>query len=445
MNLTDSFTNYLCDLSSRLLPESAVTQAKKCLLDYIGVTYAGQAYISERFASYIATRPDGNATILGAGRMTDGLFAAFINAFSAHVLELDDGHRFGMIHLAAPVISAVLAAAQSLRFSGNQLIKGIVVGYEAAIRLASSIQPAHKTRGFHTAGTCGTVGASAGIAAAMGLDKERFKSVISVAVTSAAGLLEIQEDGSELKPYNVANAAMCGYQAALVGSLGFVSPDDILDGSRGFSKVLADGMNKEILLRDSPTLEIERVYLKPYAACRHAHSAIEAAIMLRKKVGIQPANIQRITVETYGLAVRGHDHVKIQGVQSAKLSIPYSVAAAYTLGKCGIEVFSAEAIKNEDFLLLTKKVSVHENRDYSKASPERRIAEVVLVDKDNKEYRSRIDHAKGDPENPMTEEEIETKFREMLLASHVTDTAYDIIDAIRTIEGSAERFYSLLQ
>lgn len=444
MNITDELVDHLCAMSRYPLPSSSVTQAKKCLLDYIGVTCAGGFFLNKRLAPFLEACPEGKASVLGSERTTDAASAALVNAFCAHVLEMDDGHRYGMIHLSAPIISAVLAVSQSVNVPLDRLLKGIVVGYEAAIRLAASIQPSHKLRGYHTAGTCGTIGAAAGAAVALDLGPSGFKAAISAAATSASGLLEIQEDGSDLKPYNVAHAAVSGCYAAMFAGLGFRSPDDILGGSRGFTKVLADGADGEVLLGQRMIPEIEGVYMKPFAACRHAHSAVEAMLKLRDKARLQPSDIQKVIVETYDLAVRGHDHRTIQGMQSAKLSIPYSVAAAYITGKCGIGTFFENYLTNEDVLALMNKVYVTENPDFTRMSPGKRIAEVKLIDCNGQIHSERVDYARGDPENPMSDQEIEAKFLEMMRYAHKEERAPALIRAVKTMERFDGDFYSLL-
>lgn len=117
---------------------------------------------------------------------------------------------------------------------GEDFLRGIILGYEIAIQLASSMQPSHRNKGFHTTATCGTIGAAVGIASALKYNKTQLKSTISAAATSASGILEIQEDGSELKPYNPAIAAVNGFLAARIGRVGFLGPDDILGESAAF-------------------------------------------------------------------------------------------------------------------------------------------------------------------------------------------------------------------
>lgn len=403
MGQATSFITYLTG-KSQYIPEAVFEKAKDCLMDYLAVTYAGAATNHDRWTHFLTDEPRGKAPLLGYDLYSDGKTAALINGFNAHSLELDDGQRFAMIHLGGSIISALLSASAENEIPRRKLLTGIIMGYEAACRLAIAIQPSHKKLGFHAAGTCGTVGAAMGVAFALGYDAAQMETVLAAAVASAAGMLEIQEQASQLKPYNVGRAAMDGLTAAEMGFTGFLPPDDILDGERGFFKLFCKESRLEKLTESQDYYEIERIYVKPYAACRHCHSAIEAALELRNQVELY--QIESILVETYQLAVKGHDHTIISGTSSAKLSMPYSVAAAIVLGEAGISAFAPEMLAREDIRALTQKVTVEANEEFTALSSQKRIAKVTIRKMDGMMMEKRVDYAKGDPENPMTREEI---------------------------------------
>ena len=267
-----------------------------------------------------------------------------------------------------------------------------------------------ENRGFHTAGTCGTVGSAVGVAFALGMNREQLERVLCCAADSAAGMLEIQEQGSELKPYNLGRAAMDGLTAAYMGLTDFACPDDLLGGERGFFRTYSDQWDPEKLWTRTAYFEIERIYVKPYASCRHSHSAVEAAIRLHEE--LDPAQIESVSVRTYRLGVKGHDHREIRGIASAKLSTPYAVAAGLLYGRADLSVFEP---LDEAILALAEKVSVAEDAALTAESPKKRAAIVTVRMKDGSEGSRRVDYARGDPENPMSPEEIEEK-RKMLLA-----------------------------
>lgn len=402
-DLTQQFADYLFSKKSKIT-DPVLRKAEACLKDYMSVTKAGAAKNRKRWEALLRGRESGNAALIGYDEKTDSKTAALINGFNAHTLELDDGQRFAMIHLGASVISAVNAAKADYPVSERDVLTGIVMGYEAACRIALAMQPSHKNLGYHTAGTCGTVGSAVGAAFALSLDRTQMIRVISCAAGSSAGMLEIQEQRSEIKPYNLGRAAMDGLAAAFMGMTDFEVPDDILGGERGFFRMFSESFDAGKLTEQTGYFEIERIYVKPYASCRHSHSAVEAAVALHSETG--GADIKAITVRTYRLGVKGHDHTDIPGTASAKLSTPYAVAAGLLYGRADLTVFEP---LDERITELAKKVRVIEDPELTAECPGKRIAVVQVELEDGKRLEKRVDYAKGEPENPLTEEETEEK------------------------------------
>ena len=412
MNAADALIEYLIRKTKAVNPE-VLEKARDCLLDFLGVTTAGAWKTREQWDLFLRYVPAGKAALYGYGKTADSKTAALINGFNAHALELDDGQRFAMIHLGAAVISAIDAASSVFPVAEDAFLRGIVMGYEAACRVAVAMQPSHKQKGYHTAGTCGTIGAALGVAFALGMDKKQLKKVLTAAAGSSAGLLEIQEQGSEMKPYNLGRAAMDGLTAAYMGLSGFEAPEDMLGGERGFFNTFSDQWDLEKLIGPQDYFEIQRIYVKPYASCRHSHSAIEAALRLKGQVNTD--EIEEVLVETYKLGVKGHDHREIRGVASAKLSTPYAVAAALLYGRADLSVFEP---LDEKAAALAQKVAVQESQELTAESPQKRIAVVTVKTRGGKILTERVDYAKGDPENPMSREEITEKIRLLVGEEH---------------------------
>ena len=402
-NITELFIEYLIEKASQIT-DVLIDKAEACKQDYLAVTGAGARKNQERWRSILNIASSGSAEIIGYSERVDGKTAALINGFNAHALELDDGQRFAMIHLGASIISAIKAASDEQVVKEEDFLRGIIMGYEAACRLAISMQPSHKNKGYHTAGTCGTIGSAIGVAFALNLNKVQMKRVITCAAGSSAGMLEIQEQSSEVKPYNLGRAAMDGLMAAYMGLTDFEMPDDMLGGERGFYRIFSDNCNVDKLTEHTKYFEIERIYVKPYVSCRHSHSAVEAAIKLHEELDI--SSIEKVEVRTYKLGVKGHDHADIQCIAAAKLSTPYAVAAGLLYGRADLTVFEP---LDEGICRLAKRVSVIEDEDLTKECPNKRIAIVEVKLRNGETKTCRVDYAKGEPENPMTKEELEQK------------------------------------
>lgn len=414
--MTDKFLQNIISLKKEDVPSSVYDHARLCFLDYIACAVAGSKLYSDNEKAYLQSviSEVGTCSVLGHHVKTTMQTASMLNGISAHVIELDDGHRIGMIHLGAPIISALLAVAEKEQMPSRDFLYGIVIGYEVAIRLSCAIQPSCKLNGFHATGVCGTVGGALAIGSALGFNFDQMKSCMSAAITSASGVLEMIEGDTQLKPFNAGRAAMDAVSAAYIGKAGFRAPKDALGGKRGFLKVMAKEVKMEYLTEfNKDFYYIDTIYNKPYAACRHTHPSIEAAMQIRMQDGFKLDEVESISVETYRLAVNGHDHTEIKGVNSAKMSIPYSLAVALITGKAGLEEYSEEYVSNKQILNITSKVSVKDVDDLTQWCPQKRIA-VVNVKTKAGVFSSRIEYPKGEPENPLTAEEFVQKFNGLM-------------------------------
>ena len=215
MNVTDIFIDNIYHFSRNPFSLELYTHARKCLLDYLAATIAGSKEYRTVESAFLDSpiAKGGMSSVIGHGMKSTPAMAALINGISAHAVELDDGQRFGNIHPGAPVISSLLAVGEVYGLSLEKVLRGIIVGYEATLRLACSIQPGHKLKGFHATGPCGTIGATLGIAAMMDFSKEQMKSALSAACTSASGILE-----TDSKPFGrvsrnaMANGRRCRHR-----------------------------------------------------------------------------------------------------------------------------------------------------------------------------------------------------------------------------------------
>ena len=429
-NITTIFSNNLRSLCSNSDIERHYYDAKLCLLDYLSCLVGGEGYYEQKL----------NITGIGKGIQTDALkFGLY-----SHVLELDDGHRRGAVHVGAPVFSALIPVALRFGIEPKDFFKGVIAGYEATVRLACAVQPGCRKRGYHASGICGTVGAAIGIATALKFDSEQMNTTIAAAVASAAGVLEMQEDGSDLKPFNVGRASMDAVVAAMMGRAELKGPNDAIGGKRGFIAVMTDTPHLEQLtdFDGGDTLAVEQVYRKEYAACRHAHPAIEAALKIKPQINI--AEIEKIEVLTYLQATEGHSYIEVPTVSAAKMSIPFSVAVALVTGSADMKAFSKESITNKTILELTKKVEVKEDAELTALNPQKRAAIVVVHTKD-RTYLQRVDYPKGEPENPLSKEELENKFRGLAMYGGLTMEECDaVINEIWKEDGSIEKLMQII-
>lgn len=443
MNVTELFLDHLGKMATSTWPKAAMDRARQSLIDYLAVTTAGYRSEQARWTPYLEARK-GDVSVIGSRKKIQALDAAFVNGFNAHVAELDDGHRFGMMHPGAPVISALLSIQNERKFSLTEFYESMAIGYEAAIKLARAVQPEAKLRGYHATGICGTIGAAMAVAHALSYDRSQTMSALAAAATGASGLLEVIEDDSELKPYNAGKAAMSGLHAAGFGRLSHEAPEDVLGGPRGFIQVVSgkemNGQDFAALL-ETEAAEIQGGYFKPYAACRHCHPAIEAALLLKGAVA-DLEGISGILVETYLLGVLGHDRREVNSVAAAKMSTPYCVADALVFGRAHVLSYSEASLFDPRLRKLLPLVQVTEDEALTQKSPGMRSARITLDMADGRTYSHTVDHPKGEPENPMSEEELWWKM-ETLLADGPTLDTLAIRAALADESGDLDRVLSL--
>ena len=447
-NLTDTFINSIFDFSKKQFTQSNRHQAKRCLLDYLGVTIAGAQILNNKTKLFIDAMGTitGNIKVIGSNLNTSIERAGFINGLNAHVAELDDGVISGIVHPGSPVLSALIPYAQKERVKGDDLIKGIIVGYEVTTSLADAIQPSHKLKGYHATATCGAIGGAVAIASMLNFSIDEMKNAFSIAAVSAFGTLKVLEDNSQLKPYNVAQAAQISINSAAMARAGFMGPEDVLSGKRGFFEMLSDEINLSFLnIQDNQKLAIERVYVKPYAACRYCHPVIDAALNINKKHKLDLEKIESIEVSTYELAVKYHDHVLIDNISSAKMSIPYSVAIALTTNNAGINQFTDNYIYDKKISSLTKKVKVYSSDEFTKLFPIYSSAEIVIKTHCGDIIREKVLSPKGEPETPLSDDELMNKFLLLVHFNKIKEIdSGKVISTVFDIENNINKLFELL-
>lgn len=434
VNISDVLVDLLYRMSTSPIPEEVAMEARKCVLDQLGASYGGAMLISEqlnKFLDFNPEVPNGATVIGGRGRKASMEQAALMGGYAGHVFDIDDGNRFGAVHIGAAVVPAVLAVCETQGLGFDAVIRGVVVGYEAAVRVARCAQPSHRKRGFHASGTCGTIGAAVGCAAALGFNREDLKSALSVGVASASGMLEMQENVSKLKPYNLGHASMNGVNAVNMVYAGFNGPVDPLGGGRGFFKCLTDEFTTEWLSKDEGHYMIMDFYHKSYAACRHCHAAIDSALEIRKQPGVSDSdNIESVTIRIYEQGAFGHDHKDCPSIVSAKMSVPFAVCLALVNGAAGIPDYTEETIKDSKILSLLERTEIVVE-DWLTAMAPGRPSQVEVVMKDGTKHELLTEVARGEPELPMSMEAYIRKFNDLMIFGGKTpEQAKNLCDTI---------------
>lgn len=421
---TDQLAEHFHSLSQQSLNSVQQTACRARLLDYIGCTLAGAGLLQTQHQRYldVSKETSGSAVVFGMPDRSSAETAALLNGMSAHVAELDDGDRFGMVHPGAPVISAVLATVQTRGLNFDDVIRGIYVGYEACVLLARILQPHLKDLGYHATGTCGTLGAAIGVASACRFDASQFKTALSAATTSTSGILKVIRGASQLKPFNAGQAALKGVVAAKIAETGLLGPTDVMEDSQGFFSLMTQHSDLRLNANLKALDAVQQVYTKPYAACRHCHGPIEAALQLRQHKSFSIQDIAAIRVTTHRYAVYLHDHTDIENSHSAKMSVPYSVAVALVSGIAGLQAFEAPWLEHDDVKRLTRCTTLFADEALTAQVPDKRVAILEIETRAGTRHTAQVDLPKGEPENPINPDELLEKFLSLTTFAGYTQT-----------------------
>lgn len=449
MNCYEKFIDYIYNLSqSDIYNEKLDNQVYDCLIDYTSAIIGGTKLSRDKISGLLDNCFEkGNYNTVGFKEKASLETALLSNGFLSHVAELDDGIIEGIIHPGAAVFTAIFTVFQNTKIEWKLFVKAVAIGYEVACRIAESIQPGHKLLGYHASATCGTLGVAIALATVSHFDKCKMRETLTIALASSHGTLKVLEGSSELKPYNVASAVVNGFVAFQMAKAGFKGADDPFDGEAGFFSQMARDVDYDKLL-DNSNFCIYKAYFKPYASCRYTHPALEAAMRLRQLHKLSADQVESVEISTYSIAIRHHDHTEVQNVSSAKMCIPFAAAVGLLIGSGGIDAFSDEAIQDIQIKDLTRKVRVVEDKKYSALFPQQSIATVSVKTKEGKNYSCTVDLPKGEPDNPMTQHDLNVKLEK---SCEYTGFSYrDVYSHISKIRlthienyfGNLNRYYS---
>lgn len=414
--LSETYSDFIVSTRYDHLNPEVVLQAKKVVLDTLGVALGGYQLMEypRMVVEYLRSLGGAaEATVIQTKKKFPAIHAAFANASCAHALDMDDGHRFAALHPGTVVVPAALAAAELAKASTKELLAGIVAGYEIMIRVGMAINPSSLNRGFHATGITGPFGAVAAAASILKLNPDQTTGAIGLAGLQSSGLLQVNHDveGAKVKPITPGKAAQSGLLAAVLAKRGARGPLEIFEGEDGFLKAVTDEVKKDLLTRDlGKAFEICNIYIKLHSACRHAHAPIDAAFDVLRESGIDPSKIAKVWVETYPAAIRLAGITEVTTPSSARFSIPFSVALALTKQDAGAGQYTDENIRDERIQALSRKVELAVGEKWEKIYPNERGATVRIYDQQGREWLADVALAKGEPENPATMEEISEKF-----------------------------------
>ncbi|MDH5534020.1 MAG: MmgE/PrpD family protein [Betaproteobacteria bacterium] len=339
--------------------------------------------------------------------------AALANGTSAHAFELDDYHN-AKLHAGAVVVPAALAMAEKLGASGAALVTAIAAGYETMIRSSLALNPsAARLRGWHITGIIGPFGAAAACASLMKLNGQQTAWALGLAGTQGAGTWAFNADGTMSKRLHAGKAAHSGVLAAELAARGFTGPTQIYEfHDGGVLKAYSDASDPVPLTANLGSVwHLDTNAVKPYSCCGSTHSYIDAALAIRRKLGV-PWNVKRpVRVGLSKVVDVQCGFAYAPGTElNAQMSLRYAVAAALMDGQVLPAQFTKERMNDPALVALAAHLELVPDPELDKLYPVNFAGWVAAKDK-NEWVREEVLNPSGSPSAPIDAKGITEKFR----------------------------------
>lgn len=411
MNLTKELCKRLYNMNH--LNEDDKEQIRLLLLDFFAAVYAGykqnHAFAAKVERVIFSQGGNAEASVFAENRKYPARTAAFLNSLYAHGAELDDGNKKAMGHVGVHVIPAVLALAESEHKSQDETMVAIVVGYEAYIRISSAAQPGMVRRCFHSTGMAGAPACAAACAKLLGLSADGIESAVSLACTMSSGLLTYSESQQMIKPLNPAKAAETGVFAARLAQSGIVGPGNCLEGPHGWFNAVTDNIDESMLTNNYGHFLIHECYFKLFPSCRHTHCGVEAAINIHNRVDVN--SIKEVYVYIYPNAIKLAGQIKYpKDADETKFSIHYTLACGLLFGEYGIDYMNS-LCKDANLVEMIERIHLIPDETLENREKAIRGTRIEVALNDGEKIAETVLVPKGDPENPLTKEDIICKLK----------------------------------
>jgi 2-methylcitrate dehydratase PrpD len=392
MHLVERFADWAVSYRKVPLENAVKHHARRAVIDWHAALYPGMVVppvtlMQKAFAG------DGDSPRL----------KALIEGTAAHTVEVDDIFRDGIYHPGAPTIAAARALSEELR--------SVVVGYEISTRIGAAMGKAHYKH-WHNTGTIGCFGAAAAAAEALQLDRKQFAHALATVTTFAAGLQQAFRMDSMSKPLHAGRAAEAGVEAALMAREGVTGSLDVM---QGFAAAMGDKPDWEKGLATlGKDFHITRMTFKNHACCGHTFAAIDGALALKRRMGVEAADIESIDVATYKAGVEVAHYESPRTPAEGRFSLKYVVATALTHGSVRLAAFESERLQDRSTVALMSKIKTSVDPQLEATFPAQRAARVAIRAKGKREEFLQPTRV-GDPDAPLSDRMLEEKYFELVV------------------------------
>jgi len=415
------------------LPDDVAAQAQRCLLDLIGVAAAGRgtpaAAIVNAYAATQLCARDGEARILFDGRRASMAGAAFAGATTIDAIDAHDGHVLTKGHAGVAVLPALLAyidggAGTRVANDGREFLARLVLGYEVATRAGIAL---HATvPDYHCSGAWNALACAALGGRLFGFDDARLRHALGIAeyfgprgqILRVCSYPTMLKDGSGW-------GAHAGVTAALLAR----------DGFTGAPALTVERDDAAPLWNDLGTRwRIREQYFKAYPVCRWAQPAIEAALALKRAHRFSAEDVVGIGIESFREAIDLGSQCRFPATtDEAQYSVTFAVAAAFAFGRLSADEIDTKGLTDPRVKRLLETMTLTEDAEFSGLFPAERWARVRITLRDGRALVSSAERARGNPENPLNDDELRAKYRELAVPVLGAERAAKVERAVATL------------
>jgi len=420
------------------LPGEVVRQVKRFLIDSLGCAFGGYKSKDPKIVHRVIEELGGTreCTVIGSGLKTNAPNAALLNALMIRALDYNDIYWKADPSHPSDILPAALSLGEKLGRSGKDLITAIVIAYELEMRLCEIGVPGIREKGWHHATLTGFV--SPVVAAKMlRLDVEKTVNAVGISACHTFSLGSVTAGKLTMMKNTVdPMATEAGVMAALLAQKGYAGPEPIYEGREGLMDCLGKDRNLEPLTKDlGKEFKIPECSMKPYPTEYLTHSPISATLELKHEHDLEAEDIEEIRVHTIARGVEilcDQDKYDPHEKETADHSMPYCIAVAAVDGQVVPASFKESRIRNPKILATAQKVKGVIDPELEKLFPAMQPTIVKIRMKDGKEFSKRVDYAKGDPRNPLSDDELRVKYSSLSILPPARDER--LLDAVWNLE-----------
>jgi 2-methylcitrate dehydratase PrpD len=440
MGFTRALSSFMVRTNFEMLPDQSIELSKKNILDYIGVSLAGvKTRVSEIICDFVRENSSSNLSgIIGGHMKSSPCMAAFANGTIAHALDYDDFSLTMMAHPSVSILPAILAVGETQGAPGDKIIEAYVLGYETEAKLGVCLNPEHYELGWHSTATLGTFGALAGVSKLLRLTEEQIAMAFGIASSLASGLTK--NFGTMTKPLHAGNSAKNGIIAASLAQKGFTANNNVFEGPKGAFDILSD---KKVLNLDIIVAGLGNPFdivnpgtsMKPYPSCAHGHAAIDALLSLIKRHNLSEESVDIVECGVNYRVPELMFYTKPKTGFEGKFSLEYCLAIAILDKKVGLDQFADERINEDHLQNMLNRIKVYVHPELrTKESYKNRFAEVTIYTKKGDVYTKRVYTPLGNPQNPLTDTDLEQKFKDCTKSILPDDKVNQVIKLVQNLE-----------